>query len=260
MRLSLPRKRVILSWHRWLGILSAVFLLVVSLTGLALNHTETLGLDRIEIRSSPILARYGMSGGPDIRAYRIGDGATIAHLGGRLFFEGRPIAAAGEPLGIVAGDPITAVVTADDVLYLSPEGELIERLGSGQLPWKELRAVGRVPDGGAVFIANNGNWMPDAEWVHFEEYEGGYAVDPLETVELPAAVEAEILKNYQGGGASLYRVLLDLHSGRLFGWGGRTLMDLTAIAVILLVSSGIGGWLRKGRNQQPGNGQGAPKP
>lgn len=253
MKLPLPRKRVILACHRWIGLLAAAFLLLVSLTGVALNHTETLRLDRIEMRAPLILDRYGMSRPSDIQGYRIHDSATIAHLGGQLFYNGEPIASAGEPVGIVSGDTLTVVATARLLLYLTPEGALIERVGVDQLPWKELQSVGRDKSDHPVFIADNGNWSPDSDWLTFEPHEGSYRVEPLTMAEPSKDAETELLKAYQGGGVSLYRVLLDLHSGRLFGWGGRTLMDLTAFAVILLVTSGIGGWIRKGRNHQRSN-------
>ncbi|MDP4879953.1 MAG: PepSY domain-containing protein, partial [Opitutales bacterium] len=86
MSLQLPRKRTILAWHRWMGFASALFLLVLSVTGLLLNHTERLGLDDITIRNSMILDRYGMAAGNEITAYRIHESNTIAHLDGQLFY------------------------------------------------------------------------------------------------------------------------------------------------------------------------------
>lgn len=40
------------------------------------------------------------------------------------------------------------------------------------------------------------------------------------------------------------RWLLDLHSGRLFGWVGILIVDLTAIAILFLVLSGFLRWIR----------------
>jgi uncharacterized iron-regulated membrane protein len=89
--------------------------------------------------------------------------------------------------------------------------------------------------------------LPDADWINFQEYSGAYQVEPLAAIALPTEELDALLTAFQGAGVPLYRVLLDLHSGRLFGWGGRTLMDLSALAILLLISSGISGWLRKSR-------------
>lgn len=249
--MNLPRKRVILAWHRWMGIISALFLVVLSITGLALNHTERLGLDTVQIKNSLILSRYGMASGSEIEAYRIHEFDTLAHLNGQLFYNGQPLTSGEVPLGIIAGDPITVVATATQLIYLSGDGELIETIHHSQLPYSKLIAVGRSSDQRPVLVAEEGRWSPDANWLEFDAYQGSYNVAPLEQSQLSEADTAAILEAFQGGGVSLYRVMLDLHAGRLFGWGGRTLMDLTAVAILLLVSSGIGGWLRKSRRKAP---------
>lgn len=249
MSLALPRKRTIIAWHRWLGIASAVFLLVVSITGLALNHTEWLKLDQAQIHNRFLLARYGMVGGNAITAYRIHDADTIAHLDGQLFYNGEPIISGSAPIQIIKGEPITVVATEDALIYFTSTGELIEKVGNSQLPYTRLTAVGTSPRGGPVLISDDRAWVPDENWLTFTPYEQSYTVFPMVEAELDASTEQQILAAFQGGGISLYRVLLDLHSGRLFGWGGRTLMDLSAVAIILLITSGIGGWLRQSRRQ-----------
>lgn len=244
--MKLPRKRVILAWHRWMGVVSALFLAVLSVTGLLLNHTGRLGLDGIEIRNPWILARYGMEGGDSVETYRIRDTDTLSHLADTLYYNQRPVARAKRPIGIHASDRLTAVATEDSLIYLSPSGELIEAVGAEMLPFGEIRALGSGAEG-PVFSTDAGLFTVDPDWIEFRPYEGGYTVDALPEAELNAEQTAALLEAFQGGGVSLYRVLLDLHAGRLFGWGGRTLMDLTAIAILLLIASGLAGWLRKSR-------------
>jgi hypothetical protein len=248
MSIQLPRKRTILAWHRWLGIFSALFLLSLSITGLALNHTEFLRLDQITIRSSFILNRYGMASGSGITAYRIHGSDTLSHLDGQLFYNNAPIATTGKPLGIIESDPISVVATSEALLYLTADGELIETVPSSQLPYQTLSAVGHTTNGTPVLVTDAGRFTPDADWLEFDSYQAGYTVDALPLVELDDASINALLDAFQGGGVSLYRVLLDLHAGRLFGWGGRTAMDLSAVAIIILITSGIGGWLRKSRH------------
>lgn len=247
--MNLPRKRVILSWHRWMGILSALFLVVLSITGLLLNHTERLGLDQVQIRNSWLLDQYGMAGGSQIDAYRIQKTDTLSHLDGQLFYNSAPLTSGEAPLGIIEGAPITVVATPTQLIYLSADGQLVETLRASQLPYTKLIAMGRSLDGRPVLVAEEGQWSPDADWLEFDKYQANYTVEALVQVELSESETGTILEAFQGGGVSLYRVILDLHSGRLFGWGGRTLMDLTAVAILLLITSGIGGWLRKSRRK-----------
>lgn len=245
MKFSLPRKRVILAFHRWLGVFSALFLFLLALTGLALNHAERLGLDDVTISSPIILSRYGMSSGGEIRSWRIHDSATVSHLGGQLFYEGEQLSSGGPPVGIYSMDPVSVIATAEGLVLLTSRGELIEKIEIGELPFGEITLTGKDPDGNLVIVTNDGQWKPDEDWLEYHPYQGGFSVDPQQPVDTDKELRKRILQQYQGEGLSLYRVLLDLHSGRLFGWGGRTLMDLTAVAILLLLSSGIAGWLRK---------------
>jgi len=245
--MNVPRKRVILAWHRWLGILSAIFLLSVSITGLVLNHTERLGLDSIKIRNDFILNQYGMASGSQISAYPTEGDNFIAHLDGQLFYNTDPLVPALKPISIVQSENLSVILTTDSLILLTPEGQLAEKLSATELPWDALSAVGKNENGETILVGSDGNWQTNPSWIDFEPYEGSYSVTPLSSIELTSEQRNELLANYQGEGVPLYRVLLDLHSGRLFGWGGRTLMDLSAIAVILLVSSGLLGWLRKSR-------------
>ncbi|NDV61615.1 PepSY domain-containing protein [Puniceicoccales bacterium CK1056] len=245
MKKWFPRKRLILAFHKWLGILSAVFLVILSLTGLALNHTERLGLNNVTIDNAFILKRYGMQSGSDIQTYRIHETATLSHLENQLFYNGEPLANAGPPVGILEGSPFTVIATPDQLVYLTESGELIEQIRPEELPYDQLLHLGRDATGNPVLVAASGQWQPDPDWLEFLEFKGPFSVNPLSESNLDPDVRAAILANYQGRGPTLYRVILDLHAGRLFGWGGRTLMDLSAIAILLLVSSGISGWLRR---------------
>ena len=245
MKLALPRKRTILVVHRWLGVVSALFLVSLSLTGLALNHTERLGLNNIRIKNGLILARYGMVAGSDITSIRIHQADTISHLDGELFYNAEPLARGSIPVGVHEGEAFSVVATTESLIYLTVEGELIERMEVLQLPFDEIRFVAAGPTGEGVLVTDSGQWSADADWIEFTPYAGSFTVNPPQPANLDKALRDAILEQHQGNGLSLYRVLLDLHSGRLFGWGGRTAMDLTAVAILLLVSSGIAGWLRK---------------
>jgi len=208
--MNLPCKRVFLGFHRWMGIASAIFLLVLALTGLALNHTERLGLNQIKVSNGWILQRYGMLGASDISSFRIGGADTLSHMEGQLYLNGEPLAAGGLPTDLWQEDGLLVIATAEDQIFITADGEFVERVPGAR----------------------------DAADASGERLE-------METAPTDEGIRQAILKHHQGEGLSLYRVLLDLHSGRLFGWGGRTVMDLTAVAIVLLVSSGLGGWLRK---------------
>ena len=57
-----------------------------------------------------------------------------------------------------------------------------------------------------------------------------------------------IVRHYRGNGMSLERILLDSHSGRIFGTAGVIIYDILALAVGFLAISGLVLWLRGRRN------------
>ena len=65
-----------------------------------------------------------------------------------------------------------------------------------------------------------------------------------------AAERAAVLATHRGEGLTLFRVVSDLHSGRILGEYGFLLMDGAALVLLLLTGSGLHNWLitRKSRN------------
>lgn len=56
-------------WHRKLGIFAAFFLIFLSLSGIALNHTESLNLGHYSIKNQWLLNHYGINPPQDIRFF-----------------------------------------------------------------------------------------------------------------------------------------------------------------------------------------------
>lgn len=243
----IPRKRAILALHRWLGLVSALFLVILALTGLLLNHAAPLGLYDIKVKSGFLLGQYDMLGKGDIRSFRIGEGSVISHLDRGLYFNGTHFDTAGPVVGLHKGEAFFVVATTDQLTYLTEDGELIEAVSTAVLPFEEILYLGISESADPVVVSHEGQFLPDGDWLAFTKYDGTFRVSPLEETAPSEELLDAILEHHQGQGLSLYRVLLDLHAGRLFGWGGRTAMDLTAVAILLLVSSGIAGWMRKAR-------------
>ena len=57
-------------WHRRLGIMAAFFLIFLSISGIALNHTEGLKLSKIKITNQFLLNYYGIKPPQNIRFYQ----------------------------------------------------------------------------------------------------------------------------------------------------------------------------------------------
>ena len=59
-------------------------------------------------------------------------------------------------------------------------------------------------------------------------------------------VEQEVARSYRGEGVNIEKIILDLHTGKIFGLSGTVISDLAALALLFLTFSGLYNlWRRK---------------
>lgn len=237
-------------WHRRLGIIVALFAILLSTTGLLLNHTEELALDSSYVRSDALLDWYGISPPGKPLSYAAG-GHWISQLGERLYFDEHELAvdAPGRLLGAVALADRVVVAIEGHLMLFDLSGELLETLGGAQGAPAGARLIG-VKDETLVVRASHGDYLADKDLLKWEEGEKeGRAPAPVDAYwaepgTLPRGLHDQLIEAYRGKGLSLERVLLDLHSGRIMGGAGIVAVDIGAILFLLLAVSGIIMWLR----------------
>ncbi len=233
-------------WHRWLGGLTVVLVLLLSVTGIALNHAPALQLDRIYVDWPWLLRAYGVET-PAITASYTSGQRRASLLNDRLYFEDKPVA---EPVtalaGLVAQDGIFVAAASDSVLLLTAAGERIDFMDLSEQLDGPILAIGLVA-GRAVLRTPGETWLADAALTRFERA----AIDNTSEVRWaqPSVVDetlaAALKQDAIGRGLTLERVLIDLHSGRIAGPIGVWLMDIAALGLIFLSVSGLVLWRRR---------------
>ena len=91
------------TWHRWLGLISAISLVVFSLSGIGLNHSGQLNLSSRVLPASLMKWVYGVE--PDRQNIQLA-GLQIQRYGNDLKINGAPI-------GNCQGRIVEAIATAD---------------------------------------------------------------------------------------------------------------------------------------------------
>ncbi|HEY9147495.1 MAG TPA: PepSY domain-containing protein [Gammaproteobacteria bacterium] len=250
-----PQLRSLYQWHRYLGLAVALLAVVLALTGVMLNHTEQLDLDKRQLSQRGLLAWYGIEP-PSGRFFRAGE-QWLSQWGEQLYL-GRNELSYRHPHPLVGAVRLPAMIVAasdNELLLLTPEGQLIERLdGLGGIPSgiKEiaLSATGQVrlktSGGGVIGHPDSDSWQP----------EGPSAGQWPATATPPPWLRRALAQQHPGPSLSLERVVLDLHSGRLFGSWGHYLMDGAALLLLLNAASGVWIWWRRHRQQQRRRRQG----
>lgn len=229
--------------HRVLGLSSALFVLLLAVTGLALNHTGLLALDRHHVAADWLLDWYGIEP-PEVTGFAAGD-HHVAHMGERLWLDGEPVLEDVDALrGAVKPGRFLVVALGNELALLTVGGRLVERIGAEAGAPREIRRVGARDDGTVVVEAADGYFRSDPTLAGWQPTTGP-AVDWSRPAPLPAELKNRMARQWRGRGLSVERLLLDLHSGRILGRFGVWLMDAMALIFIVLAITGTWVWYRR---------------
>ncbi len=227
-------------WHRRTGLFAAFFVVVITVSGLFLNHSSELALAKKHVGQQWLLSTYGIEL-PTFTSYAIGHQWLSGDDRQQLFLNSSLLAACrGLLIGAVEFDDGFVVACEQELLLFTVNGELIEKMGPVYGLPVPLARLGLCDD--QVCIATEQRvFQFDNQALAFRPVTQFNAVWS-QLKKLPAQLKAELLDSYQGPGLSWERVLLDLHSGRIIGKAGVWLYDLAAILLLFLSLSGFVLW------------------
>ena len=234
--------------HRSLAAASAAFIIFMVLSGLAINHSNGLGLDQRHVSQTFLMNWYGLGEPEFIRSFAVGND-WLSFAGSQLYLNGKPVATLSNGAGAVSSHDMLVIAGSDEWLLLDHDGALIERS-----PWAlsgagSIESIGLLADDIVVVKSAGQLWSADASllsWQHVKDTTGSPTWSVPEPT--PETLQQAIARQYRGNGLSLERLLLDAHSGRIFGSIGVLVYDLLALIVGMLAISGLILWLRGRRN------------
>ena len=224
--------------HRYIGLVSALVLLMLALTGIILNHTESLKLDSHFIQNKSVLNWYGISAPNPKRVFKTSS-HYLSQIDNQLYLDQQHILNSTDLLqGVVETKNFIAIALIDSILLISIEGTLIEkikRLNLEQIGINEQQHI-FIQQSGKVLISDDGllTWkrtkIKNIRWSQLSQ--------------LPIVIKNNVQQKYLSQTLPLERIFLDLHSGRFFGNRGVIMVDICGVLLILLVLSGVSLWLR----------------
>lgn len=234
-------------WHRKLGIIAAFFLIFLSVSGIALNHTESLALAKFPIKSTTLLDHYGITAPKDIRFY---DNGNISITNDYVWFDGKLLMESDEKVigGFMLNDMVVLVMP-NQISLFTQNAEQIDVLDS---------LSGLPADIMATYVSNNavtvktptGFYQSDRDLMDWQSIQ--FIREPiwLEANQVEQSAIEDVSLAYRAQFLTFERIILDAHSGRLFGTVGVLFMDLVALLLILLSLSGVYMWIRHSRSKR----------
>jgi len=230
--------------HRLTGLTVILFLLFFATTGMLLNHSDQLHMDKRSLDYNWLLRLYSIGPSQSPLAYTVDD-AWLARIDDRLYFNERELPLRSESLlGLVRSGGVYIAALPDSLLLMTGEGEIIEKVTPVNGLPEGLQKLGKLDEELFIIATTNGFYANNAELDGWREISAPVTSWSMPE-QLPAAKLRAILSLYRGAGLTLERVLLDLHSGRLLGRWKIIIVDVVALLLIISALSGVSMWYKK---------------
>lgn len=219
-------------WHRRLGLSAVLVIIMVSITGVMLNHTGDLSLAKQYPQSSLWLWPY-----PDNANMGFQFGQTVIYDTAQAVYLNDQLLASCPP-------PLLNAVNLENQLWILCQGQLlylknlqlIESIDTQLLTTSNAQNINGLAQLNGQVILQTANQWCTLDTLSLMLGEPSPAPTSLS---IPHILDAKYQINHS---ISWQKVILDLHSGRFFGDFGVYVVDLAAFILLLLSLSGFWIW------------------
>ena len=234
-------------WHRKSGIFAAVLLIFLSISGIALNHTELFKLGHTSITNQWLLQHYGIKDPSNStffhnKKFTVSDG---------YIFKDNTLLQEGSDDVIAIGQYLEfyLVLTKNTLSLYDGNDSLVDTITSTDGLPSNITAMA-INNSSIIVNSSNGYYQSGEHLLDWHNID--FVNEPSWIV--PDQVTSADINNakirYKSQFLSLERVILDAHSGRIFGDYMVLFMDLVALAIIILSLSGVYIWIRYSRSKR----------
>jgi hypothetical protein len=228
----------LLSSHKVIGMIATFFVIMLSLTGILLMHTQDLELEDAYIENRSLLAIYDIEPENDPVTY-FSNGSYFTQIDNHLYMNDVELDLISNNLiGVVNLEDFFIVGLQTSLILVTAQGELVETLEQTHGVPEGITSIG-IHNDNIVINANGVLLSSDLELVKWQS-QSPVELNWSEKANLPNHMLDTVMRLYLGEGLPLERVIQDIHSGRIFGTVGVVIVDL---AVILFLALSITGWL-----------------
>jgi len=250
-QLQKKRKSLFRKWHRRIGLAACILVLHLSITGILLNHYEWFDLHHTHVKSQWLLDWYSIDAPENSQCVPFRQG-KICQLGEQIFALTDDITSKPQKLINQAEPLVTAVeveqmlgvITRDQFYLFTDQGEAVEQLNLFELTGTFTTNAALIED--KIYLKTTDT----AFWLDLDNFQVSEVLTPISIfpvrISSPSQEQLVVLQTlYRQSKITYLKLIQDLHSGSFFFSHGKILMDLTALALILLAVSGIIAWQRR---------------
>jgi hypothetical protein len=230
-------------WHRRLGLASAVFLILLIISGVLLNHSHDLQLDTRPVRQSWLLNHYGIGAPQHVAQFnsateplQVAD--NMLWLGSLKLLEAQD--------NIVAAGYMGKLILAIDkqqLYVVNLQGQLLERQTNAMGLPADLNAMAIMEQRQVWLASGQGYFVSDDELITWRQAAPETALDWIS----PSAVThtEQLVLLARSSHLNWQRVLQDLHSGRILGPWAIWFWDFIALILTAMLLMGVWIWWQR---------------
>lgn len=240
----------LIHWHRRVGLLLLPVLLMLAITGIMINHSQSWQWHQQPVYSRLVGWLYGIPAARIQQSFEV-KGHWLSEAGDQLWLDLTALGHCNQLLGAAYWQETMVTLCSQQPQLWTIEGELVESLPSLPAP-----AIGLViAEGGHLIAAGREQaWQLDeSSW----QWQPTTTDQPLiVATPLPAPLQQSLTARLPLPDISRERLLLDLHSGRLFGDIGVWIVDASGVLLVFLCLTGAWSWLRRQLGKRHAHGKG----
>jgi hypothetical protein len=239
------------TWHKRIGLFAFVFMGWLGFSGFLINQSADWGYDTRPITASWVMSLYGLHPEPPTKGFSAG-GHWLAEAQDATMLDGKPLKTRiSHQLGLaVAGTadkPLLFIAEPERVIVLSPNGDLVDEMSGYTLPAPQVRRIGSIAGNPSKVVIQDLDAYVTSDGLGWEKLPVNSPVEWAAPVDLPEA-QRNAAMPFSLPSVTLEHVLVDAHSGRIFGAGGAWLINFVGLASMALSITGI--WIIWRTNQQ----------
>ncbi len=160
-----------------------------------------------------------------------------------MYLDGSALAGKHEPLtGVIETPPLLIISYRLKVSVFTISGDLVDSISVGNGLPEPVYGIALV-DNEIILRGSKRNWKTDNNLLNVHIYNGSANWSQPDVA--PEIITDPVIKQYSNTVISWERLLLDVHSGRLFGRFGTWVMDTAAIALIFMAVTGLWIWTHR---------------
>ncbi|WP_340679579.1 PepSY-associated TM helix domain-containing protein [Paraglaciecola sp.] len=233
------------TWHRRLGLATCLLLIVLALSGVLINHAHQMGLDQRGVKISWLLDYYGIGQPRNIMQFSQ-DPASLIAIDNQLWLDQQFLLESTVPvLAAVWYQQQIIAIDAKQLYIFDRQGQLLETQNDSSGLTPPLVDLSISAKGEPLLSTQHGLLIADEQLLDWQSVDANDTAVGDSSMSQATTINPDLLIQARSRHLTWERVILDLHSGRLFGAWALWLWDFVALVILFLSLSGLWMWRHK---------------